>query len=85
MGVEPPDPERMMTDRDDRSTRDPIEPNDEIEQGEAPSGAPRAATPGLPGHTAPLSTHEQHTRKGQAQSPRELTHNEPPKHKEGHH
>jgi hypothetical protein len=25
--------------------------------------------------------HEQHTRKGQAQSPRELTHNEPPRRK----
>jgi hypothetical protein len=25
--------------------------------------------------------HDQHTRKGQAQSPRELTHNEPPKRK----
>jgi hypothetical protein len=25
--------------------------------------------------------HDQHTRKGQAQSPRELTHNEPPKKK----
>lgn len=27
----------------------------------------------------------QHARKGQAESPRELTHNEPPKKKEGHH
>jgi hypothetical protein len=28
-----------------------------------------------------LPQHDQHTRKGQAQSPRELTHNEPPKRK----
>ncbi len=26
-----------------------------------------------------------HARQGQAESPVELTHNEPPKHKEGHH
>ena len=64
--------------------RDPIEPNDDIEQGERATGPSRAATPGIPGHTAPASPHEQHTRKGQAQSPRELTHNEPPKKKEGH-
>ena len=42
------------------------------------------AAPGIPGHTAPVEQHEQHSRKGQAQSPRELTHNEQPKKKEGH-
>ena len=29
--------------------------------------------------------HPQHARQGQAESPREATHYEPPKHKEGHH
>ena len=71
-----------MPEREER--QEPIEPNDDIEQGERTTGAPRAATPGMPGHTAPASEHEQHTRKGQAQSPRELTHNEPSKKKEGH-
>lgn len=64
--------------------RDPIEPNDAIEQGERTGEPSRAATPGMPGHTAPADEHLQHDRKGQAQSPRELTHNEPPKKKEGH-
>lgn len=74
-----------MADRNERDTnRDVIEPNDAIEQGEADIEPARAATPGLPGHTAPVEQHDQRTRKGQAQSPRELTHNEPPKHKEGH-
>ena len=71
-----------MADRDQR--REPIEPNDAIEQGEVGEAPPRAATPGLPGHTAPVEPHDQHTRKGQAQSPRELNHFEPPKHKDGH-
>lgn len=71
-----------MAERDGQ--REPIEPNDDIEQGERATEPARAATPGIPGHTAPASQHEQHTRKGQAQSPRELTHNEPPKKKEGH-
>ena len=73
-----------MADRNDRTEREPIEPNDAIEQAEMGDIPSRAATPAMPGHTAPLSQHEQHTRKGQAQSPRELTHNEPPKHQEGH-
>lgn len=67
---------------DDRNAR--IDPNDDIEQGERDSGEARAATPGMPGHTAPAEQHQQHARKGQAQSPRELTHNEQPKQKEGH-
>jgi len=46
--------------------------------------AEQMATPGIPGHTAPAEQHEQHTRKGQAQSPRDLNHYEPPKKKEGH-
>lgn len=71
-----------MAEREAR--RDPVEPNDDIEQGERVEGAPRAATPGMPGHTAPAEEHLQDDRKGQAQSPRELTHNEPPKKKEGH-
>lgn len=74
-----------MVDPNDRTDGDPIQPNDAIEQGEVRNEPPRAATPGMPGHTAPLEQHEQHSRKGQAQSPRELTHNEPPKHKDGHH
>lgn len=73
-----------MAERDQRTEGDPITPNDAIEQAEVGDSPTRAATPGMPGHTAPARQHEQHTRKGQAQSPRELTHNEPPKHKEGH-
>lgn len=68
----------------DRNEREPIEPNDSIEQGERTDEETRGATPGLPGHTAPAEQHQQHSRKGQAQSPRELTHNEQPKQKEGH-
>lgn len=71
-----------MTDRN--RTDGAIEPNDDVEQGERGDESPRVATPGMPGHTAPLSQHDQHTRKGQAQSPRELNHNEQPKQKEGH-
>lgn len=71
-----------MAERETR--RDPVAPNDDIEQGERVDGDSRAATPGMPGHTAPAEQHLQHARKGQAQSPRELTHNEPPKKKEGH-
>lgn len=71
-----------MAERDRNDGR--IEPNDEVEQGERADEAPRVAMPGMPGHTAALSQHEQHTRKGQAQSPRELNHNEQPKKKEGH-
>ena len=41
-------------------------------------------TPQLPGLTASPQQHEQHTRKGQAQSPRDLNHFEPPGKKEGH-
>lgn len=40
--------------------------------------------PQVPGLTASPSQHEQHARKGQAQSPRELDHFEPPRKKEGH-
>lgn len=71
-----------MAERDTR--REPIQPNDDIEQGERAADSPRVATPGMPGHTAPAEQHVQHARKGQAQSPRELTHNEPPRQKEGH-
>lgn len=69
---------------DETRKKDSGDPNGDIEQGERPHGDAHAATPGIPGHTAPVSQHEQHTRKGQAQSPRELTHNEQPKQKEGH-
>lgn len=41
-------------------------------------------TPQLPGLTASPQQHEQHTRKGQAQSPRDVNHFEPPKKREGH-
>lgn len=71
-----------MAERD--AKRDRMEQNDSIEQGERSVDPARAATPGMPGHTAPAEQHLQHDRKGQAQSPRELTHNEPPKQKEGH-
>ena len=69
-----------MADRNERDTnRDVIEPNDAIEQGEADieQAAKMLAKEDKAGR-------DQRTRKGQAQSPRELTHNEPPKHKEGH-
>jgi hypothetical protein len=42
-------------------------------------GASRETT--VPTEALVSPRHEQHTRKGQAQSPRELTHNEPPKKK----
>ena len=41
-------------------------------------------TAGSQPHAPPGEEHRQHARKGQAQSPRELTHNEPPRKKEGH-
>lgn len=72
-----------MAERNDRTERDPITPNDAIEQAEVSGNTGRVATPGIPGHTAPARGHEQHARKGQAQSPRELTHNEPPKDRKG--
>lgn len=64
--------------------QDPIEPNDEIEQGERTDEQSRVVTPATPGHTAPSAQHLQHDRKGQAQSPREIPHDEQPKKKEGH-
>ena len=42
-----------------------------------PRGESRETT--VPAEALVPPRHEQHTRKGQAQSPRELTHNEPPK------
>jgi hypothetical protein len=72
-----------MADRSDRTQGEPITPNDAIEQAEVSETPARVGTPAMPGHTAPARGHEQHTRKGQAQSPRELKHNEPPKHREG--
>jgi hypothetical protein len=45
--------------------------------GDLPRGASRETTVPPEAMVSPL--HEQHTRKGQAQSPRELTHNEPVK------
>jgi hypothetical protein len=47
--------------------------------GDLPRGASRETT--VPAEALVSPRHEQHTRKGQAQSPRELTHNEPPKRK----
>jgi hypothetical protein len=44
-----------------------------------PRGASREGT--VPAEALVSPRHEQHTRKGQARSPRELTHNEPPKKK----
>ena len=44
-----------------------------------PRGASRETT--IPAEALVSPRHEQHTRKGQAQSPRELTHNEPPRKK----
>jgi len=47
-------------------------------------GASGAGTPASLPHVEGGEEHRQHSRKGQAQSPVELTHNEQPKRKEGH-
>jgi len=49
-----------------------------------PGGDDRAGAGASQPHVADGEEHRQKDRQGQAQSPRELTHNEQPKQKEGH-
>lgn len=75
---------RNIDDNDRVRGADAINRDEQDARRERGRDASPVQTPGIHGETAPASHHEQHTRKGQAQSPRELTHNEPPKKKEGH-
>ena len=63
--------------------KDRFDTNDQEEQVED-RGHRGDVAPQVPGLTASPQQHEQHTRKGQAQSPRDLNHFEPPRKKEGH-
>ncbi len=84
-----------MADRDDRTEddfdrdleRDSQRGRERSTMADLPdemAGGPAGASPTSQPHVTGDGGHRQHARKGQAQSPAELTPNEPPKHKEGH-